>query len=144
MCIHLCLSVPTYSCTWSSNVLAVSCVVSFSLEEIASFRADNESAFDLLYCIAFKLLDHQWLEMRASYMDFNVSSPWPKCFEWCVEWSFACVFLSQSSIKNVICDCIVWPYQKLSAYHALSFFFLDRRWWKLRAVSLRESYCSRM
>lgn len=33
--------------------------------------ADNESAFDLLYCIAFKLLDHQWLEMRASYMDFN-------------------------------------------------------------------------
>lgn len=35
------------------------------------FLADNESAFDLLYCIAFRLLDHQWLEMRASYMDFN-------------------------------------------------------------------------
>lgn len=35
------------------------------------FLADNESAFDLLYCIAFKLMDHQWLVMRASYMDFN-------------------------------------------------------------------------
>lgn len=35
------------------------------------FLAENESAFDLLYCITFKLLDHQWLEMHASYMDFN-------------------------------------------------------------------------
>ncbi|MBA0795600.1 hypothetical protein Gohar_006453, partial [Gossypium harknessii] len=32
---------------------------------------ENESAFDLLYCITFKLMDHQWLAMRASYMDFN-------------------------------------------------------------------------
>ncbi|KAL7083400.1 hypothetical protein ABFS83_14G151300 [Erythranthe nasuta] len=35
------------------------------------FLAVNESAFDLLYCIAFKLMDQQWLAMRASYMDFN-------------------------------------------------------------------------
>ncbi|KAL9245238.1 hypothetical protein vseg_018913 [Gypsophila vaccaria] len=35
------------------------------------FLAENESAFDLLYCITFKLLDHQWLQMHASYMDFN-------------------------------------------------------------------------
>ncbi|KAL7602896.1 uncharacterized protein LOC111885664 isoform X1 [Lactuca sativa] len=35
------------------------------------FLSDNELAFDLLYCIAFKLMDHQWLAMRASYMDFN-------------------------------------------------------------------------
>lgn len=34
---------------------------------------ENESAFDLLYCITFKLMDDQWLAMRASYMDFNVS-----------------------------------------------------------------------
>ncbi|CAG7908581.1 unnamed protein product [Brassica rapa] len=33
--------------------------------------AENESAFDLLYCIAFKLMDQQWLSMRASYMEFN-------------------------------------------------------------------------
>ncbi|KAM5554703.1 hypothetical protein ABKV19_022889 [Rosa sericea] len=35
------------------------------------FLAENESAFDLIYCITFKLMDHQWLSMRASYMDFN-------------------------------------------------------------------------
>ncbi|KAL0397658.1 UNVERIFIED_CONTAM: ELMO domain-containing protein A [Sesamum calycinum] len=35
------------------------------------FLTENESAFDLLYCIAFKLMDHQWLAMHASYMDFN-------------------------------------------------------------------------
>ncbi|KAK2405884.1 hypothetical protein P8452_68291 [Trifolium repens] len=35
------------------------------------FLEENESAFDLLYCMAFKLMDHQWLSMRASYMDFN-------------------------------------------------------------------------
>lgn len=33
--------------------------------------SENERAFDILYCITFKLMDHQWLEMHASYMDFN-------------------------------------------------------------------------
>ncbi|KAL6513545.1 hypothetical protein OROGR_021031 [Orobanche gracilis] len=33
---------------------------------------ENESAFDLLYCVAFKLMDHLWLAMHASYMDFNI------------------------------------------------------------------------
>ncbi|PWA71345.1 ELMO/CED-12 family protein [Artemisia annua] len=33
--------------------------------------SENESAFDLLYCITFKLMDQQWLDMHASYMDFN-------------------------------------------------------------------------
>lgn len=32
---------------------------------------EEKRAFDLLYCITFKLLDHQWLTMQASYMDFN-------------------------------------------------------------------------
>ncbi|KAF2315458.1 hypothetical protein GH714_039305 [Hevea brasiliensis] len=36
------------------------------------FLAENELAFDLLYCITFKLMDHQWLTMHASYMDFNM------------------------------------------------------------------------
>ncbi|XP_051122591.1 uncharacterized protein LOC127245629 isoform X2 [Andrographis paniculata] len=35
------------------------------------FLTENESAFDLLYCISFKLMDHLWLAMHASYMDFN-------------------------------------------------------------------------
>ncbi|KAJ8447267.1 hypothetical protein Cgig2_013044 [Carnegiea gigantea] len=42
-----------------------------SLEVVAFSFAENESAFDLLYCITFKLLDNLWLEMHASYMDFN-------------------------------------------------------------------------
>ncbi|KAJ4811634.1 ELMO/CED-12 family protein [Rhynchospora pubera] len=33
--------------------------------------SENERAFDILYCIAFKLMDQQWLSMHASYMDFN-------------------------------------------------------------------------
>ncbi|KAH0456959.1 hypothetical protein IEQ34_014866 [Dendrobium chrysotoxum] len=33
--------------------------------------AEDERTFDLLYCITFKLMDHQWLTMNASYMDFN-------------------------------------------------------------------------
>ncbi|XP_057492037.1 uncharacterized protein LOC130777644 [Actinidia eriantha] len=35
------------------------------------FLEENESAFDLFYCITFKLMDQQWLAMHASYMDFN-------------------------------------------------------------------------
>ncbi|KAI9178162.1 hypothetical protein LWI28_023447 [Acer negundo] len=32
---------------------------------------ENEEAFDVLYCIAFEMMDAQWLAMRASYMEFN-------------------------------------------------------------------------
>ncbi|KAK4432004.1 ELMO domain-containing protein A [Sesamum alatum] len=32
---------------------------------------EDEMAFDNLFCIAFKLLDAQWLAKRASYMEFN-------------------------------------------------------------------------
>jgi hypothetical protein len=31
-------------------------------------------AFDMLYCVAFEMLDAHWLAMRASYMEFNVTS----------------------------------------------------------------------
>ncbi|CAN1145908.1 ELMO domain-containing protein A [Linum perenne] len=44
---------------------------SSSVEVPIKIIAENESAFDLLYCITFKLMDNQWLTMRASYMDFN-------------------------------------------------------------------------
>ncbi|XP_064950392.1 uncharacterized protein LOC135603632 isoform X2 [Musa acuminata AAA Group] len=33
---------------------------------------ENERAFDMLYCITFKMMDQQWLAMHASYMDFNL------------------------------------------------------------------------
>ncbi|XVF66861.1 hypothetical protein PTKIN_Ptkin10aG0072600 [Pterospermum kingtungense] len=32
---------------------------------------EDEEAFDVLYCIAFELMDAQWLAMQASYMEFN-------------------------------------------------------------------------
>eukprot|EP01018_Ginkgo_biloba_P022388 Gb_03673 [translate_table: standard] len=33
--------------------------------------AEDEMAFDILYCVAFEMIDAQWLAMRASYMEFN-------------------------------------------------------------------------
>ncbi|GJN06605.1 hypothetical protein PR202_ga24351 [Eleusine coracana subsp. coracana] len=33
--------------------------------------SEDEWAFDLLYCVAFVVMDKQWLEKNASYMDFN-------------------------------------------------------------------------
>ncbi|XP_078159991.1 ELMO/CED-12 family protein [Carex rostrata] len=33
--------------------------------------AEDENAFDKLYCVAFQLMDAQWLVKRASYMEFN-------------------------------------------------------------------------
>ncbi|RZS19217.1 hypothetical protein BHM03_00051588 [Ensete ventricosum] len=33
--------------------------------------AEDEWAFDLLYCVAFVIMDKQWLERNASYMEFN-------------------------------------------------------------------------
>jgi hypothetical protein len=45
---------------------------------------EHEEAFDILYCIAFEMMDAQWLAMRASYMQFNVKK--------------RCVFHSHSSM----------------------------------------------
>jgi hypothetical protein len=36
--------------------------------------SEDEWAFDLLYCVAFVVMDKQWLDKNASYMDFNVNS----------------------------------------------------------------------
>jgi hypothetical protein len=44
---------------------------SFTGATFLKLLADNEAAFDLLYCITFKMMDNQWLAMHASYMDFN-------------------------------------------------------------------------
>ncbi|XP_044481747.1 ELMO domain-containing protein A [Mangifera indica] len=32
---------------------------------------EDEMAFDSLYCVAFQMMDAQWLAKRASYMEFN-------------------------------------------------------------------------
>ncbi|KAF5725761.1 ELMO domain-containing protein A isoform X1 [Tripterygium wilfordii] len=33
---------------------------------------EDEKAFDNLFCVAFQMMDAQWLAKRASYMEFNV------------------------------------------------------------------------
>ncbi|KAH1160749.1 hypothetical protein GLYMA_11G249800v4 [Glycine max] len=33
--------------------------------------SENEWAFDLLYCVAFVVMDKLWLERNATYMEFN-------------------------------------------------------------------------
>ncbi|CAN8312868.1 unnamed protein product, partial [Cochlearia groenlandica] len=33
--------------------------------------SENEWAFDMLYCVAFTLMDKQWLDKNATYMEFN-------------------------------------------------------------------------
>ncbi|XP_054815734.1 uncharacterized protein LOC129315751 isoform X1 [Prosopis cineraria] len=35
------------------------------------FLKEDEKAFDVLYCIAFEMMDAKWLAMNASYMNFN-------------------------------------------------------------------------
>ncbi|KAF5202709.1 Elmo domain-containing protein a [Thalictrum thalictroides] len=35
------------------------------------FLKEDEVAFDNLYCVAFQMMDAQWLAKHASYMDFN-------------------------------------------------------------------------
>ena len=45
-----------------------------SVSDSYALHADDEAAFDVLYCIAFEMVDAQWLAMNASYMQFNVTS----------------------------------------------------------------------
>ncbi|XP_077226327.1 ELMO/CED-12 family protein [Tasmannia lanceolata] len=47
-----------------------------TLTSIAGMRflellGEDEMAFDHLYCVAFQMMDAQWLAKRASYMEFN-------------------------------------------------------------------------
>ncbi|CAA0818331.1 ELMO/CED-12 family protein [Striga hermonthica] len=35
------------------------------------FLAENEWAFDILYCVAFMIMDKLWLDKNATYMEFN-------------------------------------------------------------------------
>lgn len=40
----------------------------------------DEMAFDNLYCVAFQMMDAQWLAKCASYMEFNVTCSHPNSF----------------------------------------------------------------
>ncbi|KAG0610110.1 hypothetical protein M758_7G039500 [Ceratodon purpureus] len=45
---------------------------SSSVTTFFNILATDEDAFDMLYCVAFQMLDAQWLALGASYMEFNV------------------------------------------------------------------------
>ena len=45
---------------------------SSSVRTFFNILATDENAFDMLYCVAFQMLDAQWLALGASYMEFNV------------------------------------------------------------------------
>ncbi|PIN09346.1 hypothetical protein CDL12_18075 [Handroanthus impetiginosus] len=45
-------------------------VYAFTTESLDAF-AENEWAFDILYCVAFMIMDKLWLEKNATYMEFN-------------------------------------------------------------------------
>lgn len=40
---------------------------------LGAMLSEDEWAFDLLYCVAFMVMDKLWLDKNASYMEFNVS-----------------------------------------------------------------------
>lgn len=74
--------------TWEYPFAVAGVNITFMLIQMLDLRADKprswmgccflrivteeEAAFDLLYCVAFKVMDTLWLAMHASYMEFNV------------------------------------------------------------------------
>ncbi|RZB75318.1 ELMO domain-containing protein A isoform F [Glycine soja] len=57
--------------TWEYPFAVAGINISFMLIQMLDLCSENEEAFDVLYCIAFEMMDAQWLAMHASYMDFN-------------------------------------------------------------------------
>ncbi|KAL7000343.1 hypothetical protein U1Q18_001492 [Sarracenia purpurea var. burkii] len=57
--------------TWEYPFAVAGINVSFMLIQMLDLHSEDEEAFDILYCIAFAMMDAQWLAMRASYMEFN-------------------------------------------------------------------------
>jgi hypothetical protein len=60
------------------HFLSVSFLLQFgwiltSIDDNLYVLLEDEMAFDMLYCVAFEMLDAHWLAMRASYMEFNVT-----------------------------------------------------------------------
>ncbi|BBN68484.1 ELMO/CED-12 family protein [Prunus dulcis] len=74
--IHLLISVPIEKAGRKAGCLeypfAVAGVnITFMIMQMLDLEAKNEWSFDLLYCVAFMVMDKQWLERNATYMEFN-------------------------------------------------------------------------
>lgn len=63
----LCISICLCHSSWLLSFYSFKCL-KVSLHN----TAEDEEAFDVLYCVAFEMMDAQWLAMNASYMNFNV------------------------------------------------------------------------
>ncbi|BBH00103.1 ELMO/CED-12 family protein [Prunus dulcis] len=57
--------------TWEYPFAVAGINISFMLIKMLDLCSEDEAAFDVLYCIAFEMVDAQWLAMHASYMQFN-------------------------------------------------------------------------
>ncbi|RXH89823.1 hypothetical protein DVH24_032180 [Malus domestica] len=57
--------------TWEYPFAVAGINISFMLTEMLDLCSEDEAAFDVLYCIAFEMVDAQWLAVNASYMQFN-------------------------------------------------------------------------
>ncbi|GKC25018.1 ELMO domain-containing protein A-like protein [Tanacetum coccineum] len=51
--------------------MAVSYVATMRLRTDFDAFSESEWAFDLLYCVAFIVMDKKWEQKNASYMEFN-------------------------------------------------------------------------
>ncbi|GER56073.1 ELMO/CED-12 domain-containing protein [Striga asiatica] len=45
--------------------------ITFMIVQMLDLDAKNEWAFDILYCVAFMIMDKLWLDKNATYMEFN-------------------------------------------------------------------------
>ncbi|KAL6505419.1 hypothetical protein OROHE_022798 [Orobanche hederae] len=45
--------------------------ITFMITQMLDLDAKNEWAFDILYCVAFMIMDKLWLAKNATYMEFN-------------------------------------------------------------------------
>ncbi|TVU03809.1 hypothetical protein EJB05_50657, partial [Eragrostis curvula] len=57
--------------TWEYPFAVAGVNITFMIMQMLDLQSKDEWAFDLLYCVAFVVMDKQWLEKNASYMDFN-------------------------------------------------------------------------
>ncbi|TVU06816.1 hypothetical protein EJB05_46851 [Eragrostis curvula] len=57
--------------TWEYPFAVAGINISYMLIQLLDLNSEHEDAFDVLYCIAFEMMDAQWLAMRASYMQFK-------------------------------------------------------------------------
>lgn len=100
--------VATFACLGMEYLLC-SIILSGKPSTLAGIRfldllSEDEMAFDKIFCIAFQLLDAQWLAKHASYMEFNVWNFYLLCTLTCKpnnsQLIIRCSWISKSSFSG--------------------------------------------